>query len=75
MEDFRNIGEIISFYRKRAGITQKDLAKKVGISPSYMSMVEKGRGPSDKITEKLTKAIGIKVEKFYIVQEVSRKGK
>ena len=34
------LGEHISFYRKRAKITQAELAKRVNISRSYLSRIE-----------------------------------
>lgn len=35
-----DIGLKISFYRKRAGLTQEDLAERVGVSTSYIGMIE-----------------------------------
>lgn len=37
---FIELGEHISFYRKRAGITQAELADRIGISRSYLSRIE-----------------------------------
>ena len=34
------IGLKISYYRKRAGLTQEDLAERVGVSTSYIGMIE-----------------------------------
>lgn len=34
------LGEHISFYRKRANITQRELANRVNISRSYLSRIE-----------------------------------
>jgi len=34
------IGLKIAYYRKRNGMTQEQLAEKVGISPGYLSQVE-----------------------------------
>lgn len=35
-----NLGLRISFYRKKAGLTQEDLAEKIGVSTSYIGMIE-----------------------------------
>ena len=35
-----DIGLKISYYRKRAGLTQEDLAERVGVSTSYIGMIE-----------------------------------
>lgn len=35
-----DLGEHISFYRKRANITQSELAKRIHVSRSYISRIE-----------------------------------
>ncbi len=35
-----DIGLKISYYRKRAGLTQEDLAERVGVSTTYIGMIE-----------------------------------
>ena len=35
-----DVGLKISYYRKRAGLTQEDLAERVGVSTSYIGMIE-----------------------------------
>ena len=35
-----DIGLKISYYRKRVGLTQEDLAERVGVSTSYIGMIE-----------------------------------
>lgn len=34
------LGLKIAYYRKRAGLTQEELAERIGISPGYLSQVE-----------------------------------
>jgi transcriptional regulator with XRE-family HTH domain len=41
-------------YRKREGISQETLAKRLGISRNYVSMIESGREPSDQIVRHFT---------------------
>jgi len=53
-----DIGKRIRKYRKRKGLTQKELAERIGVNHSYVSKWEKGRigkgvGPSEQVIEKL----------------------
>lgn len=34
------LGLKVSYYRKRAGLTQEDLAERAGVSTSYIGMIE-----------------------------------
>lgn len=43
MLDYKAIGRRIAFYRKKAPLTQAELAEKIGFSESYMSQVECGK--------------------------------
>lgn len=46
--------DMISFYRKRDGLSQRELAKKIGVSPSTIGMYESGkRFPTHEIEETL----------------------
>lgn len=45
--DIEKIGKAISFLRKRAGYTQKDLADRIGISDKAVSKWERGQGLPD----------------------------
>ncbi len=50
----------------RAGRPQKQVANAVGISPSALSMYEKGeRIPRDDIKEKLASYYGVRVEQIF----------
>ena len=40
--EYREIGLKISYYRKKRGYTQAQLAEKVEISTNYMGMIERG---------------------------------
>ena len=40
MHKYASLGLNIAFYRKRAGLTQEQLAERVGISRSHLSAIE-----------------------------------
>ena len=43
MNDIKNIGSIIRFHRKKAGLTQKQLATLAGVGKSAVFDIEKGK--------------------------------
>jgi DNA-binding XRE family transcriptional regulator len=51
--------EAVANYRKRAGMTQQELADAAGVSRTNLSNIERGRGnPTDSTRRKLMRAIG-----------------
>lgn len=42
-EQYRRIGKNISEYRLLRGYTQVQLAEQIGITPNYLSQIERGR--------------------------------
>jgi transcriptional regulator with XRE-family HTH domain len=49
-----HLGKTIASFRKKWGIDQKDLAKAIGVSTAYISIVESGkRKPNMKLLEKI----------------------
>lgn len=53
-------------YRKRAALTQEQVAEKVGTTQSYYSQIESGlRKPSIRMAEKIAQALGIKWQNVY----------
>ena len=55
-----SLGERITYYRKKAGISQKDLALAVGISPNTVSYYESnGRKPDILTLQDLAKALNV----------------
>lgn len=56
------IGETIRRLREQRGMNQRELAKKAGISHSYVSDVERGDAtPSLKFLEKIADALGVRL--------------
>lgn len=58
-----NYAKGITYCRERAGLRQVQLAKMVGISPAYMSMLEAdaGKKPSNKLQQKIANACKVSV--------------
>lgn len=63
---FKTLGWKIQRLRGKQGITQEELAERVGISRVYMGYIEQGReSPSLKLLMKLSKKLGVKVEDLF----------
>lgn len=57
------LGHAVKIVRKKRGIGQQQLAKKLKISQGFLSLVEKdGRVPSFKMIKRLAKALDVPVE-------------
>lgn len=62
-----NIGLKVSYYRKRAGLSQEELAERVGVSASYIGMIEApgvDKTPSLKTIYKIATELGVSPDKF-----------
>jgi len=58
----KTICKRIKKYRHDIGMTQEDLAEKVGVSRVYIGYVEQGRNtPSLEILEKIAKSLKVKL--------------
>lgn len=53
--------DIIKYYRERNNITKSELSRKIGVSPSYITMLENGEkaNPSFEILVKLSRVFNI----------------
>lgn len=55
-----HLGPAIKFCRQQRNLTQPELARRAGISPSYLSVLEKGkRDPSFSMIEKIARALDV----------------
>lgn len=55
-----NYGKAIKIVRNTRGLSQKDLAERVGLAPSYISRMEAGeRKPTTETLETISGALGI----------------
>ncbi|MFL6138771.1 MAG: helix-turn-helix domain-containing protein [Frankiaceae bacterium] len=58
-----DLGQRVSNLRRRKGMTQVELGRAVGVDPSFLSLVEKGkRRPSDRVIRALAAQLGTTVE-------------
>lgn len=61
-----SIGGNIKIYRKKQGLTQKELAEKANISRSYLADVENNRyNPSLDVLQSIASALGISAQQFF----------
>lgn len=56
------VSERLKEMRKRKGLTQKELANKVGVSESYICQIEAGKMVSLTKLDKMAEALGCKVK-------------
>lgn len=65
----KTFGSLVGEYRKKNAVSQRELARRVDIAPSYLNEIEKGeRGiPSDGIIKKIAKELHVPLEAFYDV--------
>lgn len=57
-----NIGTNIAYFRRKKGLTQKELADKVNLSPSFISHIENGiSNPSNETLEKISNILEVSV--------------
>jgi transcriptional regulator with XRE-family HTH domain len=55
-----NLGRSIKLCRTNLGLSQEELADRVGLSASYISLIEKGgRDPAVSTAEKIAAALGV----------------
>ena len=51
--------------RQKRNIKSKDLARKAGVDPSYISLVENGRAPSNKVKRLIAKALNLPIKTIW----------
>jgi transcriptional regulator with XRE-family HTH domain len=62
MEVTMNLGKSIKLCRTNRGLSQEDLANRIGMSVSYISLIEQGkRDPAISTIEEVASALGIPV--------------
>ena len=59
------LGKRVQRYRKKTGMSQEEVAHKVGISRAYMGYIEQGRNiPSLEVLEKVAKVLKVKLNEL-----------
>lgn len=59
------IGENLAFYRRKKGLTQKQIAESVGLSITFISQIENGLSkPSDENLKKIAQTLDISVNEL-----------
>ena len=57
------LGENLAFFRRKKKYTQKELAEKIGVTPSFISHLENGiSSPSDDTLMKISNELGVTVD-------------
>ena len=59
---------VADFRKKEEGITQKEFAKKVGISSVSLSKIENGYRPSFAVYEKLAEELGVSAKELRVLK-------
>ena len=64
-ENLRRLGELIRTQRKLAELSQRDLARMVNLSDTYMSQIERGmHEPSVRVLRSLADGLGLGAEQL-----------
>ncbi|OIO44546.1 MAG: hypothetical protein AUJ41_02715 [Candidatus Pacebacteria bacterium CG1_02_43_31] len=59
------LGKKVQRYRKKTGMSQEEVAHKVGISRAYMGYIEQGRNiPSLEVLQKVAKVLKVKLNEL-----------
>ncbi len=59
------VGSKVRRFRRKMGLTQEDVAYKVGISRAYMGYIEQGRNiPSLEVLEKIARTLKVKTSEL-----------
>ena len=62
----KTLGKRIQRIRKKLGMTQEDVAEKIGISRAYMGYIEQGRySASLEVIEKIAKVLKVKMSDLF----------
>jgi DNA-binding XRE family transcriptional regulator len=62
----KTLGKRIQKLRRNTGLTQEELAEKIGISRAYMGFIEQGRySASLEVLEKLAKVLRVKMSDLF----------
>jgi transcriptional regulator with XRE-family HTH domain len=67
------LGNAIRVVRTAAGMRQRAVAKKLGVSPNYISLIERGkREPSISLLNRLAHVLEVPVGVFFLWQDADK---
>lgn len=67
------LGSAIKLVRTASGLKQQELAKRLEVSPNYISLIENGkREPSISFLNRLADTLGVPVGIFFLWQEMGK---
>lgn len=76
MDIKRAVGKRIKIVRQRSGLTQDQLAEQVGLSPKYISGIERGvENPTMDILIRLAKMLGVEPYDLFLFGESEENAK
>lgn len=68
-----NIGRRIREVRRELGLSQEELAEKIGLNRSYLSLVENGRSsPTFEFIERVSRGLGIDIRSLILGEKFER---
>ena len=58
---------MVHHYRKKKGVSQRELARRINVAPSYLNEIESGERkiPSNRIVKRLAKQLSVPIEELY----------
>lgn len=76
MDIKRAVGKRIKIVRQRSGLTQDQLAEQVGLSPKYISGIERGvENPTMDILLRVAKMLGVETYDLFLFGETEESEK
>lgn len=59
-------GRKVKELRKTIGISQNELAERVGVSKDYIGLIERGlRSPSLQVIERIARSLGVAIKRLF----------
>lgn len=59
----------VKLYRKKHNLTQKDLSVLLGVTPDYVSQIERGRIPGMETAKKIAKIFGTTIDEIFFTNQ------
>ena len=65
-ELWAELAKRVTMARKKAGLTQEELAERASISPTYIGFIEQGRRkPNPRTLQKICEGLGVRLEDLF----------